>query len=159
MDSFMRSMMDSLRVCCQRAADTYSALLYAIPDTMRSVPVPAHHSFRVPLNRDDGDYFLSISFPPDYEYAETALFRGDNLVYNEDWGYEDIRRGFGTGDPTDSSTIDALVAEIRRLGTNNPGQADTDVSGSEPEDEPEPSSPPPPPYSEAENYQHPGILR
>ena len=88
-------------------------------------------------DRDDGDYFLSISFPPDYGDAETALFRGDELVYNEDWGYEDIRRGFGTGDPADSSTIDALVAEIRRLGTNNPGHPD--LSDSEPEPEPEPA--------------------
>ena len=154
MDSFMVSMMASLRVCRQRAADAYTALFDVIPDTMRSVPVPTHYAFRVPLNRDDGDYSLSISFPSDYEYAETALFRDDGLVHNEDWGYEDIRRGFGTGDPVDSSTIDALVEEIQRLGMNNPGHPDVSDSEPEPEDEPDPSSPPPPPYSEVDNYRH-----
>lgn len=131
----MSSFMVSLGICRQRAAATYTALFGLIPDTMRSVTVPTHHAFRVPLGRDDGDYFLSISFPPDYEDAETALFRGDELVYNEDWGYGDVRRGFGTGDPSDPRTINALVAEIRRLGMNNPGHPD--VSDSEPESEPE----------------------
>ena len=131
----------SLGICRQRAAATYTALFDVIPDTMRPVTVPTHHAFRVPLNRGDGDYFLSISFPPDYEDAETALFRGDELVNNEDWGYGDVRRGFGTGDPSDSSTIDALVAEIRRLRMNNPGHPD--VSDSEPESDPTPLWSPP----------------
>ena len=130
MDSFM----PSLRVCRQRAAYAHAELSRYIPYTMRNVPVPEHCAFRVPLLREDEDFFLSISFPPDYEYAETALFRGDEMIYIEDWGYEDVRRGFGTGDPADLSTINALEAEIRRLGMNNPGNPD-DEPESDPEDE------------------------
>ncbi len=126
--------MVSLGICRQRAVDTHTELSREIPGIMRTVTVPTHHAFRVPLNRGDGDYFLSISFPPDYEDAETALFLGDELVYNADWGYGDVCRGFGTGDPSDSTTIDALVAEIRRLGMNNPGHPD--VSDSEPAPDP-----------------------
>lgn len=144
MDSFMVSMMGSLRISRQWASDTYAALRQQIPDIMGSVSEPTHYAFRVPLGREDGDYFLSISFPPDCGEAETALFRGDDLVYNGDWGYEDIRRGFGTGDPADASTIDALVAEIRRLGMNNPGHPDVSDSEPEPESDPEPESAPEP---------------
>ena len=131
-----------MRVGRERAAATYDALLQVIPDQMQRLDRPVIHAMRIPLDRPDGDYSLSVAFPPDYGYAETALFRGDELVYNEDWGYGDIRRGFGTGDPADSSTIDDLVAEIRRLGMNNPGHPD--VSDSEPETDPEPEPEPEP---------------
>lgn len=119
---------DSRRVCYQRTTDTYMALLDAIPDIMRSVPVPTFNSFEVPLGRNDGDYSLIISFPLYDQCTETSLLRGYQAVYMSQWGYLNTRMGFGTGDPTDSSTIDALVAEIQRLGMNNPGDPGPDYT-------------------------------
>ena len=119
---------DSLSVCYQRTTDTYTALLDAIPDIMRSVPVPTFNSFEVPLGRNDGDYSLIISFPLYDQCTETSLLRSYQAVYMSQWGYLNTRMGFGTGDPADSSTIDALVAEIRRLGMNNPGHPGPDYT-------------------------------
>ena len=88
MDAFL----GPLRIARQRAAHAYLALLEALPGTMRSVPAPTGFGFRVPLGREDGDYFLSISFPMDFPFAETALFCGDSMTHRADWGYHDIRR-------------------------------------------------------------------
>jgi len=48
--------------------------------------------FRVGIR--GSDFSISISFPPDMMFGkyETALFKNDDLIYKEEWGYHDIKR-------------------------------------------------------------------
>ena len=48
--------------------------------------------FRVKFK--NSQYSISVSFPPDMLIGnyETALFKGDELYYKEEWGYVDIKR-------------------------------------------------------------------
>ena len=97
---------------------------------------PLSHAMRIPINRpDDRVTHLSIAFPPDCLCAETALFKNDELIYIDEFGYGDIRRGFGSGDPNDSSTIDSLIEEIRRLETENPGNPNYETDSDDEENE------------------------
>ena len=95
----------------------YNALCLRIPNRVNDLPQPESHEFRVPLNRSDGDYFLSIAYPPACGQVETALFDSSGLIYRPDCGYSDVRRGFGSGDPNDPETITDLVDEIQRMDT------------------------------------------
>ena len=107
--------MDFLKPLELRALLTFEMLKERFPDRLEGQSTPKSIGFHFPLKRDDGNYFLSISYPPDYQKLETLLFLEDMMAYVEEWGYSDVRRGFGTGDPTNSLTIDAVVEEIRRI--------------------------------------------
>tara|TARA_R110001592_G_scaffold99911_1_gene284186 strand:- start:1426 stop:1830 length:405 start_codon:yes stop_codon:yes gene_type:complete len=132
MEDFMREIL----LCQLQAKIIYNYLCLRIPDRVGDLPQPESHAFQVPLNRSDGDYFLSIAYPPDCHEVETALFDSSGLIYRESCGYSDIRRGFGSGDPSDPETITALVDEIRRMDTVDLGS-------------------PPPEYDEPdENYSY-----
>lgn len=112
MDDFLRE----IARCRMQAAVIFSALSERLP-RMSELPRPESHAFRLPLNRSDGDYFLSIAYPPDCGDVETALCDSSGLIYRPDCGYSDIRRGFGSGDPNDPETITDLVDEIHRMDT------------------------------------------
>ena len=107
--------MEFLKPLRLRARLTFAELQQRFPDRLEGQSTPEWFAFKFPLKRPDGNYFLSISYPMDYQKLETLLFLEDTMVYVEEWGYSDVRRGFGTGDPLDSSTINALVEEIRRI--------------------------------------------
>ena len=117
-------------------------LLEALPDVMHRVPVPTGIGFQgigfqVPLDRTEGNFSLSIAFPFDYGLAETMLFEDGSMTTNDSWGYSDVRRDFGSGDPSDPATIDALAAEILRLRSSDPGDPDapSDVSSDSDDDQ------------------------
>lgn len=116
--------------CQVQAAIIFSALSERLP-RMRELPRPESHAFRVPLNRLEGDYFLSIAYPPYCGEVETALFDSSGLIYRSDCGYSDVQRGFGSGDPNDPETITALIDEIHRMDTVDLGSPPPEYDGSE----------------------------
>ena len=117
MDSFLQEIVR----CRAQTKIIYNALCLRIPNRINDLPQPESHAFRVPLNRSDGDYFLSIAYPPNCGQVETALCDSSGLIYREACGYSDIRRGFGSGDTIDRETITALVDEIHRMDTADLG--------------------------------------
>lgn len=98
-----------------RALITFGNLSVFFPDRLGGQSPPKGFGFHFPLKRKDGNYSLSIIYPYDYTMVETALILEGKLVYVDEWGYSDVRRGFGTGDPVNPSTIKALVEEIHRI--------------------------------------------
>ena len=68
--------------------------------------VESGYSFRVRL---PGNYKLSFSFAMDMRPTdvETALILNDNLYYNENLGYEDVRRH--------NNTLENAMSEYDRL--------------------------------------------
>ena len=108
-------MEQALKLAKLRALMAFMKLKKRFPDRFKGQSLPGGFRFLVPLKRDDGDYSLSISFPLDYQLLETLLVLENKNVYVEEWGYSDVCRGFGTGNPMDSETINALVEEIRRI--------------------------------------------
>jgi hypothetical protein len=63
-------------------------------------------NFRVKIN--NSRYSISVSIPPDMMIGnyETALFRDEELIYNEEWGYHDIKR---------FDTISELIEEFESI--------------------------------------------
>lgn len=127
----MEHLLGSAAVHRTQTAHTFLRLLEELPDVMDGVPVPSGIGFKVPLDRPEGTFFLSISFPFDYGLAETMLFEGGSMTTNESWGYSDVRRGFGSGDPSNPATIRALAAEILRLRSSDPGNPDASPASSD----------------------------
>ena len=87
--------------------------------------------FRVEIGRVRNDkYEVSISVPRDSNFgysedpenlkrkvkcAEILLIKNDEMYYNSDWGYDDVRKFWGDTRASDDKNVDALKQEIERL--------------------------------------------
>lgn len=114
--------MEIAELCMNRTLVTYDALVDRIPDTMREVERPiGEMSFKIPL-QERNNICLSVGYQFDANrLLQTALYDSSGILYIPEWGYDCLLYGFGTGDPNDSSTIDALINEIDRLNSSSPG--------------------------------------
>ena len=123
------------------AGQLYQAMKQRCPERFVDVRFPARcWAFLIPIERNDGaSWELSVAVPPDqHGFVETALIKNGEMTTAEKWGYDQLRYNFGTGRSTDKGTVDALVKEIDRLESADPGIPVVEMdSESEPESESE----------------------